>query len=323
MTKLEELGYPADTTVHQDGVPFRVKSLKHEGRGRKPSLRVECLDPSVVRPLKTIGIHLIDEEQDKELRHENDEVRPAFKILVIDIETRPNLAYAWTVWDANISPGMLVEEKDVISFAAKWVGDDETVFYSVHDHTKEEMVEAAWSLLDRADAVIHYNGKKFDVPHLNTEFLRLGYGPPAPFRQIDLLNTMRREFKFSHNKLDHVSTQLGIGKKTEHEGFDLWIKCMRDDDAAWAKMREYNIQDVLLTERLYEEIKPWITNHPSFAAIFGDSRCTNCGSPRLKPNGYQHTKTGRYRRYKCEECNKSVRDTHRIAAAAVTETSTW
>lgn len=245
------------------------------------------------------------------------------KILVIDIETRPNLAYVWDVWGQNIQPRQLIDEKEVISFAAKWLGSEETEFWSTFHNGREAMVERAWDLLDTADAVIHYNGKKFDVPHLNLEFLRAGLNPPLPFRQIDLLMTVRREFNFTHNKLDHVATKMGIGSKVEHEGFGLWLKCMSNDPDAWDRMEAYNRGDVELTEQLYYRILPWINNHPSFAAFAGDRRCPNCGSLDLKGGGWTYTKTGRYQRYTCRDCGKHCRDTHRQSAAGVTETSAW
>jgi DNA polymerase elongation subunit (family B) len=303
-----------------------VLRAKKEGSSRGHSIRIKFLDGSE-RSIVAKRLDLIDaaaEEPDDVEEVESKD--PQFKILVIDIETRPNLAYVWQVWNTNVPPSMIIDEKDVISFAAKWLGSDETVFYSVHDldgEGKDRMVRAAWDLLNEADAVVHYNGKRFDIPHLNLEFLRYGYAPPSPFRQIDLLATVRREFKFTHNKLDHVADKLGIGRKIEHEGFALWTKCMAGEDEAWDRMREYNIHDVELTEQLYYEIRPWITNHPSHAALWGDARCPNCGSTELKLNGKQYTKTGRYQRYTCKGCGKHCRDTHRQSAAAVTETSAW
>lgn len=321
MITLEQLNLVVNQTVHLDGVPYRVLGSRSEGTGRNPSVRVECLDKSVVNPQKTIRVHLLEEFQ-PETDIETPVVEaPGFKILVLDIETRPNLAYVWRVWKENIAPNQILEEKEVISFAAKWLGEP-TVFYSTHTHSRQEMLQTAWNLLDQADAVVHYNGKRFDVPHMNLEFLTAGFTPPSPFRNIDLLATVKREFRFTHNKLDHVVSTLGIGNKVDHEGFDLWVKCMQGDQDAWERMETYNRHDVELTERLYYELLPWITNHPSHAAMHGDIRCTNCGSPDLKLNGKTYTKTGVYQRYRCA-CGKTVRDTKRLSGAPVTETSTW
>lgn len=182
------------------------------------------------------------------------------KILIIDIETRPALAYVWEVWNQNIQPRQIVEDKGTISFAAKWRGDKSCIFYSDFHDGHEAMVEAAWDLLDEADIVVHYNGYKFDIPHLNQEFLLAGMPPPSGYYQIDLLKTIRTEFNFTSNKLDNIADKTLHARKVEHEGFDLWRKCLKGDHKAWDRMKRYNIGDVRLTEDLYNEIHPWLKN---------------------------------------------------------------
>jgi DNA polymerase elongation subunit (family B) len=183
---------------------------------------------------------------------------PPVKILVIDIETMANLAWVWGTWQQNIQPKAIVKHKRAISFAAKWVGRPKVFFYSEFHQGREAMVRAAWELLDQADAIVGYNSKRFDVKHLNTEFKLEGYHPPAHFQHIDLYQVTKREFAFGSNKLESVAERMGLGKKREHEGFALWLKCEAGDAKAWKAMRQYNIQDVRLTEKLFEEYRPWL-----------------------------------------------------------------
>lgn len=255
--------------------------------------------------------------------HHVDYVTRQMRLLVIDIETRPNMAYVWGVWNQTIRPAMLIDEKEMISFAAKWLGEEDVEFMSIHHDGKEAMVLRAWELLDEADGVIGYNSKSFDGKHINNEFLFANLMPPSPFRHIDLLQTMRREFKFTSNKLEHVASKLGIGSKVEHEGFALWEKCLAGDDGAWSRMREYNKQDVALTEELYYKLLPWLQQHPSYAAFSGERVCVNCGSDKLRPSGYRYTRTGQYKQYQCNACGKWQRDTHRSGSTDLTGTSEW
>ena len=180
------------------------------------------------------------------------------KILVIDIETMANLAWVWGTWQQNIQPKAIVKHKRTISFAAKWVGQEKVVFYSEHHQGRELMVRAAWDLLNDADAVVGYNSKRFDIKHLNTEFKLEGFPPPTHFQHIDLYQITKREFAFGSNKLESVADRMGLGKKREHEGFALWLKCEAGDAKAWRSMRDYNRQDVRLTELLFEDFRPWI-----------------------------------------------------------------
>ena len=190
--------------------------------------------------------------------HERHIFVPDQRLLVIDIETMANLCWSWGVWQQNIYPAQIVKPKRTISFAAKWVGESKVHFLSEYHHGYDVMVQAAWDLLDEADAVIGYNSKRFDVKHLNTEFKLAGLSPPSAYQQIDLLQVTRREFAFGSNKLEEVAKRLGHGQKREHEGFALWVKCEAGDKAAWKRMKEYNINDVKLTERLFDDYRVWI-----------------------------------------------------------------
>jgi hypothetical protein len=226
------------------------------------------------------------------------------KTLILDIETSPNLAYVWGLWDQSVGLNQIEHTGSVICFAAKWHGQKKVMFHSDFHDGHTEMIEAAWALCDEADAIVHYNGRAFDLKHLRREFLLEGFGPPTPHRDIDLLNTVRQQFKFASNKLQHVSTQLGIGEKVQHSGFELWRGCMAGDAKAWAEMRSYNRQDVQLTEKLYDILHPWIRHYPNKALI--EDRPDSC--PRCAANGpfqargYNYTNSLKYQRWFCKNC---------------------
>lgn len=240
------------------------------------------------------------------------------KVLTIDIETRPSLGYVWSLWKQNVAIGQLVETGEVISFAAKWHGKKQVMFHSVHHDGKEAMIEAAWELLNEADVVVHYNGKSFDIPHLQREFLLGGYNPPAPFQQVDLLHVMRKQFKFVSNKLDHIVQQLDLGAKTSHTGFQLWVDCLAGDAKAWNLMRKYNKHDVVITEMLYDRLGPWITNHPTVGLYSGlTDSCPSCGSGSLQMRGYSYTKMSVFQRFVCNDCGKWSRSNKRETASNV------
>ncbi len=110
--------------------------------------------------------------------------------------------------------------------------------------------------------------------------------PPAPYKQVDLLLAVRKIAKYPSDKLAYPTQALGPDRKAQHEGFELWTRCMNGDEDAWARMRHYNETDVKITEALYGRLLPWIPNHPSYGAITGqDSVCTNCGSSDLRKEG--------------------------------------
>lgn len=144
------------------------------------------------------------------------------KILVLDIETSPHIAYVWGLFKENIPIERVIEEGRTLCWAAKWTGDKRTEFASEHHIGHEQMVRVMWNLLNEADAVVHYHGSKFDVPKLNREFLRYDLLPPSPYKQIDLLKVVRKHFKFPSYKLEYVLNALGLRPKMKNGGFSTW-----------------------------------------------------------------------------------------------------
>lgn len=223
------------------------------------------------------------------------------KILLLDIETAPNIAYVWGLRKQNINPDMLVDSGYTLCWAAKWLGGDKVMFDSVNSGM-EPMLKGIYALLDEADVVVHYNGNKFDIPTLNKEFVQNGMLPPSPYQNIDLLHVTRKRFRFPSNKLDYVAQALELGGKHKHRGIALWIGCMAGDKECWNEMETYNVQDVWLLERVYYRLLPWITNHPNYAVFNHSDCCPNCGSTDGVKRGFSHTHNSKYQRFKCKSC---------------------
>jgi DNA polymerase elongation subunit (family B) len=240
------------------------------------------------------------------------------KMLLLDIETSPSTAYTFDMWQTNISAEKLIEPSYILCWAAKWYGKKKMYFRSLHHDGHKKMLVDIHKLVDEADILIHYNGKRFDVPHLKREWLIDGLTPPSPYKQIDLYHTIRSQFKFTHNSLGNVCRQLGLETKITHEGFDLWPKCMRGDKDAWAAMKEYNINDVAIMEPLYEKLRPWVPSHPSVAALAGENVCPACGSHNLIRKGTTVTTVGRFATMQCADCGKWSRVTRRELGVGVT-----
>ena len=245
------------------------------------------------------------------------------KILLLDIETAPNRAYVWGTWKQNINPEWIDANGYVLCWTAKWLGEKENIFHRLHKkkhvdgktksyvHATEwnhrAMLEPIHNLLHEASAVIHYNGSNFDIPTLNKEFLMNGFTPPSPYKQIDLLRTMREGFRFPNNKLDYIVKTLSIGEKLRHTGPQLWLDCMKDDADAWSQMEAYNRRDVDILERLYHRLLPWIKGHPNLSAMHGAEICPACGSNNIKRDKDYLANFLRYPRYHCSDCGTWIR----------------
>ena len=222
------------------------------------------------------------------------------KILYLDIETRPATAYVWGLFDINVALNQVVDPGGTICFGAMWSGTKKMLFYSDWQHGHLGMIEAAHKLFSEADAIVTYNGDRFDIPKLQGEFLQAGLPPPPPVTSIDVYKAVKKLGLLS-NKLAFVGPLLTGDEKLKHEGMELWVKVMKGDPKAQAKMQRYCSQDVRLLERVYERVKPYVSNHPHMGRV-KSNECGACGSKNMQSRGYRRTKASRIQSLQCQDC---------------------
>jgi len=222
------------------------------------------------------------------------------KVLLYDIETSPNLAYVWGKYDQNVIA--YEEEWEILSVAWKWLGQKRIHCVTQKDNSELGLCSWIWELFDTADVVIAHNGDKFDQKKVKARMLIHGLKPPSPFASVDTLKIARKHFKFNSNKLDDLGRQLGVGRKLKHPGFDLWLGCMKGDAKSWSMMEKYNKQDVVLLEKVYKKLLPWIDNHPSMALLQDREGCPSCGSKQVQKRGKLVTHKSVFQRYQCQKC---------------------
>lgn len=234
------------------------------------------------------------------------------KVLLFDIETAPILAYVWGLFDQNVGLNQIQADWHVLSWCAKWLGEEE-IFYEDQRKAKDleddsAILKKLWKLLDEADIVIGHNSKKFDTKKINARFIYHKMQPPSSFREIDTLSIARRRFAFTSNKLAHLAKFLECkSQKLTHQkyaGFELWSECLKKNKDAFKEMELYNKADVVTLEDVYIKLRPW-DNSVNFSIFEKDNICS-CGSKSFFKNGYRFTNGGKFQRFKCRECGKDM-----------------
>lgn len=221
------------------------------------------------------------------------------KILVTDIETSPSLSYHWRMFDENIGIDQIVTPSRITCASFKWHGEAGITFYSEWYDGSVAMLWGLHDALSQADAVVTFNGDKFDLPRLNGEFIAAGLPPVAPVTSIDLRKTTKK-LGLQSGKLDWVVQYYNIGKKIETEGFKLWRGIEEGDLGARARMEKYNKHDVRLTDSLYKRLRPYMTKHPHLTDA---GACPNCGHDHLRLDSkYRYTRTTKVQRLQCLKC---------------------
>jgi len=241
---------------------------------------------------------------------------PNPKILLLDIETSPNLSYVWGHYEQNVIAHEL--EWYMLSWSVRWLHDEPVTRcladykdYVAGSDDDKSLVQELWGFLDDANVVVWQNGDKFDYRKINTRFLRHGIRPPRPYRTVDTLKIARKHFAMNSNKLDDLGKYLGVGHKLEHKGFELWKGCILGDPDSWETMKAYNEQDVELLQRVYLKLLPWVFNHPNVSTLKGlIDACRNCGASDVVHEGFILTATGKRPQYRCTYCDTWMQGRH-------------
>ena len=236
----------------------------------------------------------------------------AAKILILDVETSPCLAYIFQtqVWKARVGHKHLLSNWFMLSWSAKWLDEDETFSDALTPdealcEDDNRIVTSLWLLLDEADIIIAHNGDTFDIPNILTRCVLHKLPLPSPYKQIDTLKVAQKQFGFTHNSLDALAEFFGIEGKIE-TNFELWKKCINGDEDALLEMEVYNRNDVVLLEKVYHFLKPYIKGHPNLDLYCDGINpvCTSCGKDALShmPDKYFYTQAVRYPIYRCSSC---------------------
>lgn len=250
------------------------------------------------------------------------------KILVLDIETKPIKAWVWALFDQNIGIDMIIEDWSVLSWAAKWVGNDNIFYQDLSgnkDYNKDELIiRGIWEMLNECHICITQNGIKFDEKKLNAKFEEYGLGAPSPYRHIDSLRIMRKHLGLTSKKLAFATDKYNKKyKKLKHEkypGISLWLECLAGNQDAWACMKEYNIWDVLALEELYlEHLRKW-DKSINFGVYTGSVNCCpTCGGIDLEEKDFTYSKSAAFQNYQCKSCKSYCQSKHNELPKSLTK----
>ncbi len=234
------------------------------------------------------------------------------KTLIYDIENSPTVVTTWGLYEQNAIE--TIKEWYLLSYAYKWLGEKETHVVALSDfkgyrnnkHNDKALCQSLHKLFSEADVVVAHNGDQHDQKKSNARFIYHGLTPPSPYKSIDTKKVAKRYFKFNSNSLNSLGTYFNLGNKIENGGIKLWRDCMNGDLKAWELMKKYNKQDVVLLEKVYLKLRPWMTNYPIFTQIQErPDECFACGSKHLQSRGTEMRLGGRsVSRFQCQECGK-------------------
>lgn len=229
--------------------------------------------------------------------------------IVYDIETAPQVGlFFGNVWNASIAK--TIDRGYVLGFSWKPLGKKvqscyiwDFKLYKKEPKNDIEVVKK-WIEVVAGNVMIGHNSRSFDDKVMMARVVTHRLSQPEPFMTIDTKADLKRVTRNDSNKLDDLGEQYGIGKKKDTGGIDLWWDCMNGNKKAQKKMVDYCEQDVKLTEKLYEHIKPYIKSPPMNVINDNPQACPNCGVVgKMQRRGYKYAATQKYQRYWCKACD--------------------
>jgi hypothetical protein len=252
--------------------------------------------------------------------------------LILDIETLWNVVGSWDTYSkGGWSATHVFMEWFPLGVGLKWYGE-EGYYVSLEKYKGyrpplklykngdvllrkpniKPMLKDVWECLDKADEVITWNGKKFDIRKLNDKFVAHGFNKFTPFKHTDIMLIKRSIAASNSYSLDYTGQQWGTARKQEHEGKGLWLKVAQGDLKACQEMEDYCLQDLVVTEKNYDHLlmKGWIENAlPMNVLLNLPDVCPTCGAQGTIVKGmkYKATRGNRYQYCRCTNCNSPVK----------------
>jgi hypothetical protein len=228
------------------------------------------------------------------------------RILIYDIESTPSLGYTWGKYDQTVLK--FVKHRELLSVSWKWCGEKE-VQVETREGKKDDKNLAILlrNLFQEADIIVAHNGDSFDKKIAKTRMIAHDLKPTKQLVSVDTRLAARRYFDFNGNGLNDLCSFFGIGNKLPTQGLDLWLGCMKDDPKAWGIMSRYNKHDVVLLDKVYDRLRPWLENHPNIGRLIKPAQpgvCPNCASENVFKNGLRPAAQAIQQRWACKSCGK-------------------
>jgi uncharacterized protein YprB with RNaseH-like and TPR domain len=237
------------------------------------------------------------------------------KRMFFDIETSPNVGIFWRAgYNLTITPYDIIQERAIICVCWKWEGSDEVHSLTWDkNHCDKKLLKKFVKELEKADEAIAHNGDRFDIKWLRTRALFHGVNMNHTINTIDTLKWAKSGFNFNSNKLDYIAQFLGVGKKMETGGLDLWKKiCLEKCGESLVKMVDYCKQDVVILEKVFQKLNPYSKPKTHYAVLRSGEKfqCPECGKLANYKSMYTTAQGTIQHRMQCsdrKECRKQFK----------------
>ena len=230
------------------------------------------------------------------------------KILFLDIETSPNIGLFWSSgYKINVPSDNIIQERQIICICWKWQGEKKVHsldYGNSSSQNEQDMLKKITKVINEADLIVGHNHEKFDMAFIRSRLLFHGLPPFGVISTEDTYRLSAKTFYLNSYSLNYMSKFTGVGSKI-HTDYSMWKDILiHSSSTALRKMVKYCKHDVVITEKVYDKISPFITHsvNKSLLSLGTKFGCPSCGTMDVQRYGLRVTRTARQQRWKCNGC---------------------
>lgn len=197
----------------------------------------------------------------------------------------------------------------------KWYGEKRTHVPSLLDYpgafgkdptNDKQLMEHVHDTLLKADMIVGFYSKLFDLPWLEARMLSHGLAPLPSIPHVDLYFTAKTHLKIHSRRLANLIDFLGLkAEKTRLSG-PIWIRAGAGHTPSIRYVVKHCRHDINALEQAYTLLRPLVRLHPNVTGRYKTKekgKCRTCGSSNLQWRGRMLlTRTNAKRRVRCTDC---------------------
>lgn len=206
------------------------------------------------------------------------------KRLFYDIET--SFCEGWFYrpdWNTRIYPHQIREHAKIISIHWKWEGEDKVhnLDWGLKKQCDKSMLKKFIKQMNKADEIIHYNGRKFDTPWIRQRAMFHGLEFNHTYNEIDCYSLVKKYLKqLPDKRLKGVCDYFGLPAKIDAGGHMTWVNVIYNkNQEALDHLLYYGDGDIISLEAVFNKLRPYVKPNLHYAVLRGESKfhCPECG----------------------------------------------
>jgi len=207
------------------------------------------------------------------------------------------------LWDIE-TDGLQADR--IVCIGYKFLGEREVHMLKATDYPRDGLwcdkglIDAFVKVFEECDYHVTWYGSRFDEPVLKTRMIAHEMLPLMPKPHVDLWKAVRYRFRLYSNRLQAWQDHLGLREDKTPVKPSVWIKARYGDAKALEYIYEHCHFDVLVLEKAFKRVRPWIDTEPARGLITGDHHgCPTCGHKKVQRRGYKVANTRAFQQFRC------------------------